>query len=273
MKKHELDGEDVIRAELRLLQKSSTTLDNHYDVEIYSMLHKKTHESPLQLSFKTIDSTPGWKTFDITPLVLKWKQGSPNHGLQIKLTKDGKMLSCKGVFTEEQDSQEQPSLVVFTHDHSPDSFINKIKKEKASHTVTHQKRRTRNSDNSDATNVSATTIPIVNAKCHLKQMTVQSEHLSTGSMHVLLPKQLDAGICDGHCTKFDPESLQRNTITSHADVLSLYYHNTAGIQEAPSRCCKATSFETVHMAFYDETAMESIIKTTVPAKATACSCL
>ena len=274
MKKHELDGEDVIRAELRLLQNSSPTLDNHYDVEIYSMLHKKTHESPLQLSFKTIDSIPGWKTFDITPMVLKWKQGSPNHGLQVKLTRGGKMLSCEGVFNEEQEgTQEEPSLVVFTHDHSPESFVNEIKKEKVSHTVTPQKRRTRNSDSSDATNASATTIPVVNAKCHLKQMTIQTEHLTTGSMHVLIPKQLDAGICDGHCTKLDLKSLQTNTITSYADVLSLYYNNKGGIQEAPSRCCKATSFKMVPMAFYDETAAESIIKTSVPAQATGCSCL
>ena len=119
MKKHELDEEDVIRAELHLLQKSSTTIDSSYDVEIYYLPNKKVHESMLKFTFQQVDSTPGWKTFDVTPIVLSWKQGLVNHGLQIRLIKGGKRVSCEAVFFEgEQNSLQKQSLVVFTHDHS-----------------------------------------------------------------------------------------------------------------------------------------------------------
>ena len=264
IKKHELDEEDVIRAELRLLQKNSMTLGGHYNVEIYYLLNKKVLELPSKLSFMHIDSTPGWKTFDITPLVLKWKQGLANHGLQVKLTQDGNMVSCEGAFTEEENSLEKSSLVVFTHDHSSEF-------PKASHAVTQQKRRRRHSDTSVTTNASAKAVQ--NVECHLAEMVVQAESLKFGSMHALIPKQFNAGKCDGHCTKLDSKSLQVNGITSHADILSIHYHNTVGIQEAPSRCCKATSFNIVPMVFYDEVATEKLIKVNIPAQATECSCL
>ena len=264
IKKHELDDEDVIRAELHLLQKNSMTLGGHYNVEIYYLLNKEDLELPSKLSFMHIDSTPGWKTFDITPIVLKWKQGLANHGLQIKLTQDGNMVSCEGAFTEEENSLEKPSLVVFTHDHSTEF-------PKASHAATQQKRRRRHSDTSVTTNTSAKAVK--NVECHLAEMVVQAESLKFGSMHALLPNHFNAGKCDGHCTKFDSKSLQVNGITSHADILSIHYHNTVGIQEAPSRCCKATSFNIVPMVFYDEVATEKLIKVNIPAQATECSCL
>ena len=271
IKKHELHEEHVIRAELHLLQ-NSTTLDGHYDVEI---LNRKTHGSPIQLSFNRIDSTPGWKTFDITPIVLNWKQGLVNHGLQIKLTKEGKALSCEGVFTEEQNSLEKPSLVVFTHDHRSDSFVNGLKNERANHIATDQQRTRRNSNSSAAKNASTTleNVSVKNVECHLKEKIIQTESLNTDNIHVLLPKQFNAGECDGYCKKLDPKILQRNTITSHADALALYYHNTEGVKGAPSRCCKATSFKMVPMVFYDEAVKEMIIKVTVPAEATKCGCL
>ena len=266
MKRHELDEEDVIRAELRLLQKSSMILGGHYNVEIYYLLNKKVHKLPSKLSFTHIDSIPGWKTFDITPIVLKWKQGLANHGLQVKLIQDGNVVSCEGVFTEEENSLEDPSLVVFTHDHSTEF----LKNDKASHIATQQKRRRRHSDTSVATNASVT---VQNVKCHLKEMTVKAKSLKIGSIHALLPKQFNAGKCEGHCTKLDSQSIQRNGITSHADILSIHYLNTVGVQEAPSRCCKATSFNMVPMVFYDEVAKEKLIKVNIPAQATECSCL
>ena len=270
IKKHELDEEDVIRAELRLLQKSSVTLGGHYNVEIYYLLNKKVLELPSKLSFTHTDSTPGWKTFDVTPIVLKWKQGLANHGLQVKLTQDGNMVSCEGVFTEEEHSMEKPSLVVFTHDHSTE-FPKEHEHNKASQAAIRQKRRRRHSDIKVTTNTSAKAVQ--NVGCHLAEMTVQAESLIIGSMHALLPKQFNAGKCEGHCTKLDSQNLQRNGITSHADILYVHYQNTVGIQKAPSRCCKATSFKKVPMVFYDSTAKEKFIKVNIPGQVTECSCL
>ena len=270
IRKHKLDAEDVIRAELHLLQKSSMTLGDHYNVEIYYLLNKKLLELPSKLSFTHIDSTPGWKTFDITPIVLKWKQGSANHGLQVKLTQDGNMVSCEGAFTEEENSMEKPSLVVFTHDHSTE-LPKELEHNKASQAATQQKRRRRHSNITVATNASAKTVQ--NVGCHLAEMMVQAESLRIGSMHALLPKQFNARKCDGHCTKLDSQSLQRNGITSHADILYIHYHNTVGIQEAPSRCCKASSFNIVPMVFYDDIAKEKLIKVNIPGQVTECSCL
>ena len=62
------DGEQMIQAELLLLQKNSPTLAGDYNVDIYYML-SESHWSPLPISFKRIDSTSGWKKFDITPNV------------------------------------------------------------------------------------------------------------------------------------------------------------------------------------------------------------
>jgi len=272
IKRHELDEENVIRAELRLLQKSSMRLDGDYNVEIYYPLTKQAHKSLKslsKLSFMHIDSTPGWKTFDITPIVLKWKQGLANHGLQIKLTKNGNMLSCEGVFTEEKDSLEKPSLVVFTHDHS-NELLKDIKEDKANPVETQQERRRRHSDISATTNTSTV---VRNVNCHLTEMLVKAESLTFGSIHVLLPKQFNAGECKGHCTKLDSQIIQRNTIKNYADILSIYYRNTKEIQNVPSRCCKATAFKMVPMVFYDEKAEEKLIKVNIPAQAAECSCL
>lgn len=248
-----------------MLQKGLLTSDGHYNAEIYHLLNNKAHQSLLKLNFTHIDSIPGWKTFDITPIVLDWKQGFPNHGLQIRLTKDGKLLPCEGMLTKnEEDTAEQPSLTVFTHDHSSELLMGKLR---ASDVAAQQMRRRRNSKNTNST-----AIPIKNADCHLKEMVVKAESLRLGSLHVLLPKQFNAGKCEGYCQKLDTKSLQKNTITSHADILSIYYRNTVGIQKAPSRCCKASSFKTIPMVFYDHSAKENIMAANIPAQVTKCSC-
>ena len=268
IKRHELDEEEVIRAELRLLQKSSVKLEGHYNVEIYHLLNKQAHKLSSKLSFVDIDSTPGWKTFDITPIVLKWKQGLANHGLQVKLTKNGNRLSCE-VFTEEKDSLEKPSLVVFTHDYSTE-LPKDIKKDITNPVESKKERRRRHSDISATTNTSKV---VQNVKCHLTEMLVKAESLTFGSIRVLLPKQFNAGECKGHCTKLDSQILQRNSVKNYADILSIYYRNTKEIQEVPSRCCIATAFHMVPMVFYDEMAQEKLIKVNIPARAAECSCL
>ena len=91
---------------------------SHYDVEMYYLL-SEGHWSPLQLSFKHMDSTPGWKTFDITLIVTKWNHGLGNHGLQLRLTNRKEILSCEGVFSsgEEDPMSTEPLLIVYANDH------------------------------------------------------------------------------------------------------------------------------------------------------------
>ena len=74
------------------------------------------------LAFKHTDSSPGLKTFDVTPIVESWKQGWVNYGLKLH---GEQQLSCEGVYS----SGDQPLLVVFTHDNT-NKFLNKIIKDK-----------------------------------------------------------------------------------------------------------------------------------------------
>ena len=50
--------EEIVRAELCLLQKKSATLDGHYNVDII-LLNESSQQSKSQFNFKNIDSTPG----------------------------------------------------------------------------------------------------------------------------------------------------------------------------------------------------------------------
>jgi len=256
------DGEAIVRAELRLLQKTSSTLDGHYNVYIYYLLDENSHESPLQLSFKHIDSTPGWKTFDITPLALNWKQGLVNYGLQLKLTKGEKALSCEGIFSEgEQDPiNTEPLLILYANDHESTFFKHVLKEERESlknnHVTNQQQKRKRSAPK------------VQNIACHLKEMKVTADSLSAGSIQVLLPKHFNAGICEGHCKK-----LQLSPHTDHAHILSLHYFNTLDLRAIPSRCCVPTKYKKIHMIFYDQTSGKTTLKTDVPAQATECKCL
>ena len=254
-----IDGE-LIRAELHLLQKKSTILDGHYNVDIYYLLNESSHQSPLRFTFKHIDSMPGWKTFDITPIVLSWKQGLVNHGLQIRLTKGKEVLSCEGVFSqgEEDPMNTEPLLIVFTNDHDSMFFKRMVKEErkslKRSHVTTQPQERDRISRNT-------------NSACHRATLTVTAATLSTDSVKVLLPRSFDAGVCKGHCTK-----LQLSSEPDHAHILSLHYRNTiASLSDIPSRCCVPVSYRRVNMVLVDNGRV--IRKNNVPAQATTCDCL
>ena len=254
VRKDETDGEEIGRAELRLLQKKSTTLDNHYNVDIYYLFNESSHQSPLQFSFKNIDSTPGWKTFDITPIVLSWKLGLINHGLQIRLSKGKQMLPCEEIFSQgEEDSiNTEPLLIVFTNGHST-FFKHMLKEERKSskgHSTAQPQKKKRNAEK---------------VGCHLKEMMVTADSLSAGDVLVLLPKKFDAGICEGHCKK-----LQLSPDTDHAHILSSYYLDLSAI---PSRCCVPTSYRNINMIFYNKSTGEHILKVGVPARANGCDCL
>ena len=82
--KASINGEEIIHAELLLLQKISIPGD-YYEVNIHYLLNNNNIDSPLKLTFKNTDSTPGWKTFDVTPIVENWKQGWGNYGLKVTL--------------------------------------------------------------------------------------------------------------------------------------------------------------------------------------------
>ena len=256
--KYKTDGEQIVRAELRLLQKQSTTLGSHYNVDIYYLLNESSHQSPLHFSFKHIDSTPGWKTFDITPIVLSWKQGLVNHGLQLRLTRGKQILSCEGVFSQgEQDPMNtEPLLIVYTNDHGSEFFKHMLK-EKKSFNKNHQPQgRTQRA------------VKVQNVGCHHKEMMVTADSLSAGDVHVLLPKSFDAGVCEGHCKK-----LQLSPHTDHAHILSLHYRNTLDLTAIPSRCCVPISYKKMNMIFYNSKSGEHILKQDVPAQATGCDCL
>ena len=250
------DGEEIIHAELRLLQKISMPGD-YYEVNIYYLLNDNNIDSPLKLTFKHTDSTLGWKAFDVTPIVENWKHGWVNYGLKVTLTKGEQKLSCEGVYSsgEQEDIlNTEPLLVVFTHDRKnkllsdalQDSSATKHKKEK---------RQTTSS------------IQTSHVACHLKTMEVNNTAVAAGKVHLVIPKLFDVGVCVGHCPRLPVESL-----TDYASILSLHYYQTRGHAGAPKRCCVPTNFELIQMVFYNKLNCETIYKS-VPAKATACDCI
>ena len=213
------DGEQMIQAELLLLQKNSPTLAGDYNVDIYYML-SESHWSPLPISFKHIDSTPGWKTFDVTPIVINWKQGLVNHGIQLRLTKGKEILSCEGVFSEgeEDPMSTEPLLIVYANDDSMPT--NSLKKRD----VTPQQQKTIRSP-----------IDVQNGYCHRKEMVVKADSLRSDGVRVLLPEAFDIGVCDGHC------SYREGYPSDYALIFYLHHYNTEG-SGIPSRCCVPTSF-------------------------------
>jgi len=42
---------------------------DYYEINVYYLLNNENTDSPLKLTFKYTDSSPGWKTFDVTPIV------------------------------------------------------------------------------------------------------------------------------------------------------------------------------------------------------------
>lgn len=251
--------EEIIKAELHLLQNNLTGLPGHYSIDIFYLLSENATNSPLKISFKHINSTPGWKKIDITSLALFWRKGWPNYGLQIRLTKGEEILPCKGVFAEGQDSQathDKPLLMVFTHDNNS-RFLKRILKDArptANNTATQQQKRN--------------TANVQNVGCHRKEMILTANSLNTTNIHLLLPKSFDVGICEGHCTKLQP-----TPSTDHAYILSLYYRNNVDLSKIPSKCCVPASYNKINMLFYNETIGEHIFKKDVAIQAKKCICL
>ena len=237
-------------------------MDGHYNVDIYYLLNESSHQSPLHFSFKHIDSTPGWKTFDITPIVLSWKQGLVNHGLQLRLTRGKQILSCEGVFSQgEQDPMNtEPLLIVYINDHDSEFFKHMLKEERKS--LNENPARTQPQDRKQRD------VKVQNVGCYRKEMMVTAESLSVGDVRLLLPKSFDAGVCEGHCKK-----IQISSHTDHSHILSLHYYNTLDLSAIPSRCCVPTSYKKMNMIFYNQANDEHILKQNVPVQATGCDCL
>ena len=246
MDKHETDyGEQTVLAELRLLQTKSPTLDGHYNVDIYYLLNE-THWSPIPISYEYIDSTPGWKTFDITPIVNNWKQSLVNnHGIQLKLTdKVKETLPCKGVFSagEEDPINTEPLLIVYANDYS-------IPKKSP-------RKRDIASDELDED------IPRSGHGCRLKNLVVPLSDLLPG---VLLPKMVNIGICEGQCAY----ASQGNPF--YSDILDLYYQNNEG-SAIPEKCCVPASFRDLPVMVYSAVS-KSIFNKILPVVVASCSCL
>lgn len=263
--KDKVDREQIIRAELHLFQNNSPVASgHHYNIHVYYLLRAKDMESPLQLTFRHVPSVHGWKTFDITPIAESWKQqGWVNYGLKIKLTSKGnEVLPCDGVFTDENEhaTDNEASLVVYTHDHDSTFFEELLKKEEKtlSHVTPQQKRRKRN-------------VRVDNVSCHRKSLSIARETLSSNNIALQIPLNFDAGACVGHCGRIEqnePRSM------SYASVVSLHYLRTVGLQAAPSRCCVPISYDTIPlMMFRDTRTQQTILKTNVPVKAKRCGCL
>jgi len=243
---------------LHLLQKISIPGD-HYDVNIYYLLNDNNTNSPLKLIFKHTDSRPGWKTFDVTPIAKSWKQGWVNYGLKVTLTKGRQQLSCKGVYSSGEQYNildTEPLLVVFTHHHNK-NFFSELLKGKKVHGTRHEKVKRQSQIVTQTSNVA----------CHLRKVEVSNTAISTDNMHLLIPRVFDIGVCVGHCPRLPVKSL-----TDYASILSLHYYQTRGHAKVPKRCCVPTDFEDIQMIFYNDLTKENIL-TSVPAKATTCSCL
>ena len=256
--KASIDGEEIIHAELRLLQKISIPGD-YYAVNIYYVLNDNNIDSPLKLTFKHTDSSPGWKTFDVTPIVEGWKQGWVNYGLKVTLTKGEQQLSREGVYSsgEQEDIlNTEPLLVVFTHDNT-NKFLSEVMKQKKLSDIKHKKEKRQTTISIETSHVA----------CHLQKMEVNNTAIREGNIHLMIPKLFDVGVCVGHCPRLPVESL-----TDYASILSLHYYQTRGHAGAPKRCCVPTNFEAISMVFYNELTQESILKNG-PIKAKACSCM
>ena len=259
MDNHTINGEEIITVELHLFQNNVTEFPSHYSIDVFFLLSEGTTESPLKLTFKHVDSTPGWKRINITTIARLWKSGWPNYGLQVRLTKGEKILPCKEVFAKREDPQHtynQSLLIAFTRDPNSRSLNRILKDTKsiANHSTIQQKKR--NANNAQ------------NVGCHLKKMILTADSFNSTDIRVLLPRSFDVGICEGHCKKLQP-----TPHTEHAYILSLYYRNNLDLSEVPSKCCVPVSYKNISMIFYNGTNRENILKKDMNIKAKSCACL
>ena len=207
----------------------------------------ESHWSPLPISFKHIDSTPGWKTFDITPIVIKWRQGLVNHGLQLRLTKGKETLSCEGVFSEGEEDplNTEPLLIVYANDHN--ILTTSLKRD-----ITPQQQK-------------RTPSPVDEEyDCHRKQMMIKADSLKSSGKILMDPQSFDIGVCEGQCLS----SLQHNPDHPYeihygnpvyARLFDLHHHNTKG-SSIPSRCCVPSSFKKTALLYYDETSRNHFLR-------------
>lgn len=247
--------EQMVRAELHLLQKKSPTPDSHYNGNIHYRMDK-SHKSLPKLTFERISSTPGWKTFDITPMVAKWEEGMVNQGIQLTITKGKETLSCEGVFSEaEQDPvDDEPLLIVFTKSHDSNNISEEV-------IATHQQQETKRSSTQ-------------NDECSRKKMVITADTLTNTLVKVLLPKSFDAGVCEGQCTP--PPTTSSLQHVTHAHFVYSHYYNTGESSGIPSRCCVPTSYKKITMLFYIYNVADkasSLVIKQVPAIAASCTCL
>ena len=255
--KASIEGEEIIYAELRLLQKISMPGD-YYEVNIHYLLNSNQNDSSLKVTF---NSSPGWKTFDVSPLVKSWKQERGNFSLKVTaLTKGEQQPSCEGVYSsgEQEDIlNTEPLLVVFTRDNT-NNFLSEILKDKLSLYTEHEKERRQ-------MNVNA--IETTNVACHLQKLEISNTAISANNISLLFPSSLDIGVCGGHCSR-----LQVKSLTDYASILSLHYYQTGGHTGAPKRCCVPTNFKMIQMWFYNHLTKATTIKN-IPVKATSCGCV
>ena len=219
-------------------------MDGYYNVDIYYLLNE-THWSPIPISYDYIDSTPGWKTFDVTPIVNNWKQGLVNHhGIQLKFTDKAKeTLPCEGVFSTGEDDpvNSEPLLIVYANDYSkPQKSLRKrdiITDEIVGDTLSY---------------------------CHRKKLVVP---LSDLIPYVVLPKSVDIGICEGQCP-FLNIFLYGNP--SYLEILDRYYLSTEG-STIPEKCCVPASFRDIAVIVHDRTRNILYLRN-MPILVTYCTC-
>jgi len=274
--KDEMSEEDVIHAELRLLQKSPMAVDQ-YDVDIYYLLSDEEFQPSFKLSFKQIKSNIGWKTFDLTSLVENWKQGWVNHGVLVVLSSGGQQLSCAETFSQgEHDDlpNTQPLLVVFTYDYSSkflEGLLNVDDEISTGQGENHEAKREEPTEIANGTETNPTDSAPTHLRhisCHLQELEVNHTMVSIGNMHLVRPESFNAGTCVGHCTRLPVKS-----VTDHATIVSLHNYRTKGLDGSPKRCCVPDSYEKISMVFYNDKLHEFIIKEDVPVKAATCGCL
>ena len=245
MHKHETeDREQIVQAELRLLQIKSPTLDGYYTVDIYYLINE-THWSPIPISYDHIDSTHGWKTFDITPIINNWKQGLVNHhGIQLKFTDKAKeTLPCEGVFSTGEDNHDpvnsEPLLIVYANDYSkPQKSLRK------------------------RDIITDEIVGDILSCCRRKKLVVP---LSDLFPYVVIPKLVDIGICEGQCT-----SASLGNPSYYSKILDRYYHSTEG-SAIPEKCCVPASFRSLTMLVYSPTS-KSFSTKSLPIMVTSCTC-
>ena len=61
------------------------------------------------------------------------------------------------------------------------------------------------------------TVKITNVACHLQKLEASNTAISADNVNLLFPKSLNVGVCGGHCSRLQVESL-----TDYVSILSLH---------------------------------------------------